>query len=47
MRNSRVDRTKGRITELKGSRSTENMQFEGESERPETKQTNLKSIRNT
>ena len=36
MLNSKVDTAKDRITELKG-RSIENMQFEGQSERPKTK----------
>lgn len=36
MLNSKVDTAKGRITELKG-RSIENMQFEGQSERPKNK----------
>ena len=34
--NSKVDTAKGRITELKG-RSIENLQFEGQSERPKNK----------
>lgn len=34
--NSKVDTAKDRITELKG-RSIENMQFEGQSERPKNK----------